>query len=215
MIPTLAVTSLLFLGCESEPRELSWTPPPDGEPTRLKELPLTDVKIDDAFWSPRIEINRTRTVPHTLAQLEQTGSISNFEIAAGTAKGEFSEPYWADSDVYKWLQGASYHLALERDPELEAKVDAIIAKISAAQQNDGYLNTHVQLVAPQKRWKNLGFYHEMYSAGHMFEGAAAHFEATGKRTFLDVATKWRITSTPFSAPASVTASRVMKKSSWG
>jgi len=190
LIPTLAATSLLLLGCGSEPRELSWTPPPDGEPTRLTELPLTGVTIDDAFWAPRIETNRTRTLPHTLAQLEETGSVANFDIASGMAKGEFSEPYWADSDVYKWLQGASYHLALDRDPELEAQVDEIIAKIAAAQQSDGYLNTHVQLVAPRKRWKNLGFYHEMYSAGHMFEGAAAHFEATGKRTFLDVATKF-------------------------
>ena len=189
LIPTLAVPGLLLFGCAAEPQELSWTPPPDGEPTRLAELPLTDVTIDDAFWSPRIETNRTRTLPHTLAQLEETGCIANFDIAAGRAKGEFSEPYWADSDVYKWLQGASYHLVLERDPELEATVDEIIAKIAAAQQSDGYLNTHVQLVAPKKRWKNLGFYHEMYSAGHMFEGAAAHFEATGKRTFLDVATK--------------------------
>ena len=189
LIATFIFPSLLLLGCGAEPRELSWEPPPPGEPIRLTELPLKHVTIDDAFWAPRIEVNRNRTLVHTLAQLEDTGSVANFEIAAGTAKGKFSEPYWADSDVYKWLQGASYHLALDRDPELEVKVDEIIAKIAAAQQRDGYLNTHVQLVAPRKRWKNLGFYHEMYSAGHMFEGAAAHFEATGKRTFLDVATK--------------------------
>ena len=189
LIALIFLPSLLFLGCGSEPQELSWTPPPAAEPIRLTALPLADVKVEDDFWSPRIETNRTKTLPHTLAQLEETGSVANFEIAAGMAKGEFSEPYWADSDVYKWLQGASYHLALQRDPELEAKVDNVIGKIAAAQRRDGYLNTHVQLVTPQKRWKNLGFYHEMYSAGHLFEGAAAHFEATGKRTFLDVATK--------------------------
>ena len=74
LIPTLAVPGLLLFGCASEPRELSWTPPPDGEPTRLAELPLTDVTIDDAFWSPRIETNRTRTLPHTLAQLEEVAN---------------------------------------------------------------------------------------------------------------------------------------------
>ena len=183
------LAGLLLFGCGGEPEQLSWTPAAEDGPVRLKELPLANVTIDDAFWTPRIEINRTRTVAHTLAQLEEQGAIANFDIAAGKAKGEFSEPYWADSDVYKWLQGASLHLGLDRDPALEAQVDEVIAKIAAAQQPDGYINTHVQLVTPRKRWKNLGFYHEMYSAGHMFEGAAAHFRATGKRTFLDVATK--------------------------
>ncbi len=31
--------------------------------------------------------------------------------------------------------------------------------------------------------------HELYCAGHMIEGAVAHYRATGKRTFLDVAVK--------------------------
>jgi DUF1680 family protein len=89
--------------------------------------------------------------------------------------------------VYKWLEGASYTLALSPDAALEAKVDEVIALISAAQQKDGYLDTYIQLVNPQARWANLAFFHEDFNAGHFFEAAVAHYESTGKKTLLDVA----------------------------
>lgn len=156
-------------------------------PMRIGEVSLKQVTIDDRFWSPRLEINRTKTLEHVYQELETTGCIRNFELAAGKATGNFGGPWWADSDVYKWLEGASYVLGSRPDPALERRVDDVIAKIAAAQQPDGYLNTHVQVEAPDLRFKDLAFFHEDFSSGHMFEGAVAHYEATGKRTFLDVA----------------------------
>ena len=155
----------------------------------LTDLPLTAVEIQDSFWSPRIEINRTKSLDHVYAQIEATGGIRNFEIAAGKTQGKFGGPFWADSDVYKWIEGASYSLALHPDPKLEARVDETIAKIAAAQQPDGYLDTFIQLAQPDMRFKNFAFFHEDFCTGHLFEAAVGHYESTGKKTLLNVATR--------------------------
>lgn len=160
---------------------------PEG--ARLSELPPAAVQIEDNFWSPRQKAGRTRTLDHVYAELEQTGCIRNFDIAAGKVQGKFGGPWWADSDVYKWIEGASYTLALHPEPKLAARVDGLIAKIAAAQQKDGYIDTFVQLVEPDMRWRNLAFFHELFCAGSLYEAAVAHNQATGKRTLLDVALK--------------------------
>jgi DUF1680 family protein len=155
--------------------------------SRLRELPLTAVQIQDPFWSPRLEVNRTRTLEHVYKELEVTGCIRNFDLAGGKAEGKFGGPWWADSDVYKWIEGASYILALHPNGQIESKVDALIAKIAAAQQKDGYLDTYVQLNLPDLKWKSLAFNHEMFCAGSLLEAAVAHHQATGKRSLLEVA----------------------------
>lgn len=182
----------LLAGCGgSSNLEVDTTPPSEeGTPVRLQEPVLTQVRVRDDFWSPRIETNRMRSLPHVLRQLEERGALRNFDIAAGRVPGTFSEPWWSDSDVYKWLEGASYSLRLHPDPELEARVEAIIERIAAAQQEDGYLNTFIQVAQPRYRWENLGFFHEMFCAGHLFEAAVAHYEATGRGSLLQVATRY-------------------------
>jgi DUF1680 family protein len=156
---------------------------------RLAPLAVKEVTIADAFWAPRLEVNRTRTLDHVLKEIEGTGGLRNFDLAAGKATGAFGGPFWADSDVYKWIEGASWTLAKHPDPALDAKVDALIARIAAAQQPDGYLHTFVQTSVPELRFKNFAFFHEDFSSGHLFEAAVAHHLATGKQTLLTVATR--------------------------
>ena len=159
-----------------------------AEPTgKLDGVAFTVVKITDAFWGLRIEINRKNTVWHDIAKCEETGRIDNFAKAAGLMEGEFKGIYFDDSDVYKVLEGAAYSLSNQRDPELEKKVDEIIDKIAAAQQDDGYLMSYYILTGMDKRWTNLHTMHELYCAGHMFEAAVAYYRATGKQKFLGVA----------------------------
>ncbi len=163
-----------------------------GAATRAKLRPVrfTAVKIQGAFWAPRLRINRQRTVPHNLDTCQSTGRLRNFAQTAGVDKTPFRGHVFHDSDVYKVLEGVAYALATARDPQLEARLDRIIGTIAKSQQPDGYLNTYFTKKAPKKRWSNLGSAHELYCAGHLFEAAVAHYEATGKRTFLDVATKY-------------------------
>ena len=153
-------------------------------------MPFTEVKLQDEFWSPRIRTNREKSLPHTFRWCEQTGRFSNFAKAGGLMEGQFEGIYFNDSDVYKALEGAAYSLADRRDPVLEKMVDDVIAKIAAAQRENGYLNSYYTLKEPDKKWTNLRSMHELYCAGHLIEGAVAHHRATGKRTLLEVAVKF-------------------------
>jgi hypothetical protein len=155
----------------------------------LSAVPFTDVKLDDEFWTPRIETNRTASLPHNIEWCKKTGRIDNF-VKSAKHEGKFQGLVFNDSDVYKVLEAASYSLAAHPDPALEKEVDEIIAKIAAAQQPDGYLNTYFTLAEPGKRLTNLRYMHELYCCGHLIEAAVAHFRATGKRTLLDVAVKY-------------------------
>jgi DUF1680 family protein len=153
----------------------------------LSAVPFQAVHIDDAFWSPRIQTNRKVTIEANLHQCEITGRIKNFAIAGRLESGKHEGLLFNDSDLYKVIEGIAYTLATERDPQVEKRTDAIIEKIAAAQQPDGYLNTYYMLVKPQERWKNIQHGHELYCAGHLIEAAVAYHQATGKSKLLDVA----------------------------
>ena len=160
----------------------------DGPMKRITPVAFSQVKIEDSFWSPRLERHRTATLPVCIDQIEnQTGRIRNFENAA-KGRGEHSGIYFDDSDVYKALEGMAYSLQIHPDPELEAKCDEWIDKFAAAQQPDGYINTFFTLTGLENRWDNMDK-HEMYCAGHMTEAAVAYYYATGKRKLLDVSMK--------------------------
>ncbi len=158
--------------------------------TRLQEVGLNEVRVDDRFWAPRLRTNREVTIPHVLDQCEATGRVQRFRAAVGKAEmpsGHFVAP---DSDVYKCVEAASYAVGTETDPELEARLDALITLIADAQDADGYLNTQFTGDGASNRWSNLRGPHELYCAGHLFEAAVSHHQATGKRTLLDVAVKF-------------------------
>ena len=163
-----------------------------------KEVPFTDVHFTDNFWLPRIETIRNVTVPFAFRKCEETHRIDNFAVAAGIKEGKFNSPYpFDDSDVYKIIEGASYLLAVKEDNGLDAYMDSLISLIGAAQEPDGYLYTtrtiggsSIHPWAGKKRWENeRDNSHELYNVGHMYEAAVAHYQATGKRDFLDIAIK--------------------------
>ncbi len=152
---------------------------------KLSPVSVAQVVIDDSFWSPRIETNRTQTIPHEYTQCKETGRIDAFDLTWKPGDEPVPHYFW-DSDVAKWIEAASYSLAAHPDPDLDQLLDEVIEKIAGAQQPDGYLNVYFTVVEPEKRWKNLGMWHELYCAGHLMEAAVAHYEATGKRRLLDV-----------------------------
>src|SRR5579859_5493370 len=186
---------LLFIVCSisaAEPRDYP-----------VKPVPFTAVHCDDIFWAPRIETNRTVTIPFAFEQCEKSGRMNNFDRAAKALRGqELTDrkppPYpFDDTDPYKVLEGASYTLAATPDPVLQDYLDALIAKIGLAQEPDGYLYT-ARTINPEhphdwsgpKRWlKDPDESHELYDAGHLFEAAVAHYQATGETNLLNIAIK--------------------------
>lgn len=153
---------------------------------KFRPVPFTKVTIDDRFWQPRIDKNRHISLPYQYEQLESSGVLDNFRRVLGEKGGEYAGPYWMDSDAYKWLEAASYSLAVFPDPQLEQKVDETIDLIAAVQEPGGYLNTYFQYVEPDKKFTNLGICHELYCAGHLIQAAVAN-AALGKKKLLATA----------------------------
>ena len=152
---------------------------------QLTPVSFTQVTLDDLFWAPHQELNRTVSLPHMYQMLVDTGRISAFDL-------NFERPVpspivfiFGDSDPAKWLEAASYALVQHEDITLARMVDEVADKIIGAHRPDGYLNTHFTAIQPEMRWKNLRDRHEMYCAGHLIEAAVAHHQATGERKLLD------------------------------
>ncbi len=160
----------------------------------LSLLALAKVIIEDQFWSPRIAVNRDRGIEIQYRQLERVGAIDALDLSRPPSPlpippssfNGVTPVMWWDSDIAKWIEAASYSLATHPDAKLEVLVDDVIARIAKAQQPDGYLNTYFTAREPAKRWSNERDFHELYCAGHLIEAAVAHFEATGKRTLIEV-----------------------------
>jgi DUF1680 family protein len=160
-------------------------------------VPFTRVQVEDTFWSPRMETNRRVTIPYAFDKCEATGRIDNLRKAGRLMEGPYVGKYpFDDSDVFKIAEGAAYTVSLGEEPELEGYLDRLIAIIAAAQEDDGYLYTARTLGAAhladwigENRWSNLRLSHELYNVGHLYEAAAAHYQATGKRSLLEVALK--------------------------
>ena len=193
---TIFITGLfvLFSGCTKKASQSADYP--------IQPVPFTAVKLTDNFWEPRIKKNASVTIPIAFGYCESTGRVKNFEIAAGLDTGKFQTIYpFDDSDVFKIIEGASYSLQTFPDPKLEAYLDTLIHKISLAQEPDGYLYTNRTIAekhggaglhewAGKNRWEmDSVLSHELYNLGHLYEAAVAHYQATGKRTLLDVALK--------------------------
>jgi len=109
---------------------------------QIKPVIFTQVRFQDNFWAPKIEINRKVSIPSAFKKCEETGRIDNFAIAGALKSGVFKGDYpFDDTDVYKVLEGSSYALAVKYDRELDGYVDGIIRLIAAAQEKDGYIFT--------------------------------------------------------------------------
>lgn len=165
----------------------------------IDPVPFTSVKVTDHFWGQRLKTSREVTIPLAFRKSEETGRIKNFEKAAHPSEDYKVEGFsFDDTDIYKTIEGASYSLQTYPDKRLEKYIDSILAIVATAQEPDGYLYTartmnpkHPHDWAGKERWvavENLS--HEFYNLGHMIEGAIAHYQATGKRNFLDIAIKY-------------------------
>lgn len=91
-----------------------------------------------------------------------------------------------DSDLYKWIEAASYSLINSHNPAILTKIDTAIDLICAAAEKDGYINTLYSINNIDNRFTNLKDYHELYCFGHLAQAAIAHKTATGDDRLLDI-----------------------------
>lgn len=172
---------------------------PESHGYPIDPVPFTSVSVSDPFWSPRLQASREVTIPLAFSKCEETGRYHNFIRATQPCDTFKVEGFpFDDTDVYKTIEGASYLLQTYPDPALESYIDSVLVLVAAAQEPDGYLNTSYTMnPAHPHRWMGPGRWdavevlsHEFYNLGHMVEGAVAHYRATGKRNFLDIAIRY-------------------------
>lgn len=165
----------------------------------IDPVPFTSVKVTDNFWGQRLQASREVTIPLAFSKCEEMGRYENFVKAAHPSDTYKVEGFsFDDTDVYKTIEGASYSLQTYPDKKMQKYIDSVLVIVAGAQEPDGYLYTartmnpkHPHNWAGKERWvavENLS--HEFYNLGHMIEGAVAHYQATGKRNFLNIAIKY-------------------------
>ena len=166
----------------------------------ISAVGIKNVVINDNFWLPKIRLVQDTTIRYAFDKCEKEGRMQNFLVAGGKIKGVFKGKMpFDDTDLYKIIEGASYSLISKPNPALDAYLDSVIAIIKTGQEPDGYLTTWFTInrqkppaswVKPStRRWEHLESSHELYNSGHLFEAAAAHYRATGKKNFLNIAIK--------------------------
>jgi len=167
---------------------------------RPPAVPQVDVR---GFWGSRVDAVADKTADILYERCVEAGMLDQldpdrpvpalripFHVSDGfTASTVTTQMFW-DSDLGKTIETAAYSLYRKRNPELEAKIDAVIDMFAKLQQPDGYLSSWYQRMQPGLRWTNLRDCHELYCAGHLIEGAVAYYQATGKRKLLDVMARY-------------------------
>lgn len=168
----------------------------------IQPVDFTKVQLKDGFWKNRVETATKVTIPYAFKKCEETGRVDNFIFAGGLKEGKFQGKYgFNDSDLFKIMEGAAFSLQTGKDPKMRAYLDKLVSYLAAAQQEDGYLYTAWTLKAndyadmtccsyhEDGQFVGSQFSHELYNAGHMYEAAVAHYQATGTKDFLNIATK--------------------------
>ena len=166
----------------------------------ISMVDIKKVELTDSFWLPKIKTVQNTTIAFGFEKCTEEGRLENFLIAGKKRPGKVhGKMPFDDTDVYKIIEGASYSLITAPNKELDAYLDSVIAIIKIGQEPDGYLTTWFTIDpdnppawwVPKSgaRWTRESSSHELYNSGHLFEAAVAHYTATGKHNFLDIAIK--------------------------
>ncbi|MGE5611093.1 MAG: glycoside hydrolase family 127 protein [Bacillota bacterium] len=155
---------------------------------RIRLVPTKQVKINDAFWGPKLRVYKERTIRHSWQYMG--GEIRALQRAGGVAVQGDLNGTWGEANLYKFMETIAHSLGMHPDAELEKRADEVVALVARAQRPDGY--AHAYVINSGKRPWDPGFLdgsHDGYVLGHMIEAALEYYANTGKRAFLDVACK--------------------------
>ena len=156
---------------------------------KLHPLEHDAVSWDDGFWGRLHGLCREKILPSmrdALDEPENGAVFSNFYIAAGLQEGERKGTMWSDGDCYKYMEACAHVYGITKEQSILDDLDPLIDVIAAAQEEDGYISTPMQLRDDKERWTDLHD-HELYNMGHLLTAASMHHRITGRRNFLQVA----------------------------
>ena len=146
----------------------------------MKSIDYNYTKITSGFWKEKQDMVKNSTLHAVYNRFVDT---HRFDALSCNQSKEYTPHIYWDSDVAKWIEGASYILSEQRDEKLEAIIDDAVNKIVKNSDENGYFNSYFLVAEKDKRFK-IRNNHELYCAGHLFEAAIAYYKATGKDKFL-------------------------------
>ncbi|MFL6354015.1 MAG: glycoside hydrolase family 127 protein [Bryobacteraceae bacterium] len=162
---------------------------------RLLPVPVSAVRLGDGFWSARRKVTVERSLPTMLQLLEEHGIVDNFRRLSGRKNVPRKGPLYTDSDLYKWIEAASWAIASNETSDfdkqkLRGEIQSLISDIVAAQEPSGYLDTYYVGDKARLRFTELTRSHEGYCLGHLIQAAIAYYRATGSRALLEPAIRF-------------------------
>ncbi|RZU62752.1 glycoside hydrolase family 127 protein [Zhihengliuella halotolerans] len=142
---------------------------------------LGEVAFDaGGFWGDRQDVNAAATLAHCERWMEELGWLENFDRVA---RGErtVDRPGWqfSDSEVYKLMEAAAWESARSGDAGAEALFVRLADRVTAAQDDDGYLTTAFGHPGLEPRYSDLAMGHELYNMGHLLQAAVARLRTAG------------------------------------
>ena len=158
---------------------------------RMQPLAFDAATWGDGFWGRLHQLCRETILPsmrRALDEPENGAVFSNFAIAAGLTEGERKGTMWSDGDCYKYMEALTHIFGATGEQSILDQLDELINQVAAAQEDDGYISTPMQLRDDKERWTDLHD-HELYNMGHLLTAASVHHRITGKRNFLEIAIK--------------------------
>ena len=157
----------------------------------LQEVPHDRVQLRDGFWGSAAE-DASRGDHPPRARLPRSGRARDqFRHGGGQVRRSAA---WPPRVRFGPAQGpgrsALLPAASRRPARCSSRVDGILDRILAAQQEDGFLISCYIVQDSDKRWENLRLEHQLYNAGHFFEMAVEHHRLTGEDKVLDAAKRF-------------------------
>lgn len=154
----------------------------------MNNIEFSDVKITGGYWKARQDINRSVTLKAVYDRFNETGRFEALKCDLRDGDTNIPHIFW-DSDVAKWIEGASYILHSEKNDQAMEIIENAIDLIIKNSDENGYFNSHFLVAEKENRFR-LRECHELYCAGHLIEAAVAYYELTGKDRFLNAVKKY-------------------------
>ena len=193
-VTVIALTMFLFMmiACDHQEKQAHNKAVIDNSQSpyvKLRGIPMQDARFTEGFWAKRFELAETKMLPALEKAMlgEGTANFNRIRHAAGLIKGHEHGSPWGDGDNYKWIEAMAHVFNVNKDPELDKKMDECIEIIALAQEPDGYVSTNIG-DDKSKRFLRVNA-HELYNMGHLLTAACIHYRSTGKMNFMDVARK--------------------------
>lgn len=172
----------------ARPRPTSPVAPAVPSTGALRPLGVDEVRLEGGFWGSRQELNRSTTIPHAEHWVEEMGWAPNFDLAAtGSLPEGRRGTEFADSEVYKLLEGMAWEVGRTGDAALHARLRRLVGRVAAAQEDDGYLHTAFGRAGQPPRYSNLEWGHELYCFGHLIQAGVARLRTHGEDQLVRVA----------------------------